>query len=461
MSSALWVSNYGAIVAAMSVSRRQFLLSSAVAATSLRFEQWLAQAARPNLLFILADDLGYGDVSAFGRPDYRTPNIDRVVTEGARFTNAYTAASTCTPTRVAFVTGRYPQRQDPDLQRPMGWGSTALPTYGLPATVPTIARMLKGAGYDTALVGKWHLGFAPEFSPLRHGFDEFFGIKGGGADYFTHKGRRGVHELYEGDVTADRVGYLTDLLSARAIEYVSRRHANPFYLSLHYNAPHWPWEGPADAHGDSIPHDLSNGGSQRVFREMMKSLDDGVGRVMRALAAAGRDRDTLVIFTSDNGGERFSYNWPWSNGKFTLYEGGIRVPLALRWPGTIRGGTRCDQLAISMDWTATLVAAAGASPEVRLDGLDLLPCARGGPSTERTLFWRQPDPIDAPHAAARKGNWKYLRVGSTERLFDLSADPGEKADRKANHPAVLSELRDAWDHWNSQMVPMRTETTPP
>jgi arylsulfatase A-like enzyme len=445
----------------MSVSRRQFLLTSSIAAASLRFEPWLAQAAKPNLLFILADDLGYGDVSAFGRPDYKTPHIDRLVTEGARFTNAYTAASTCTPTRVAFVTGRYPQRQHPNLQRPIGWGSSALPTYGLSASVPTIARMLKGAGYDTALVGKWHLGFAPEFSPLRHGFDEFFGIKGGGADYFTHKGRRDVHELYEGDVTADRVGYLTDLLSSRAVEFISKRRANPFYLSLHYTAPHWPWEGPADTHGDSIPHDFSNGGSQRVFREMMKSLDDGIGRVMRALSAARRDRDTLVIFTSDNGGERYSYNWPWSNGKFTLYEGGIRVPLALRWPGTIRAGTSCDQLAISMDCTATLVAAGGASPEVPLDGLDLLPCARGGAPTERTLFWRQPDPIGAPHAAARRGNWKYLRVGSTEALFDLSVDPGEKADRAAEHPAVLSELRGAWDRWNSEMLPMRTETAPP
>lgn len=446
----------------MSVSRREFLLNATAVAAALQIpERLFAQAAKPNLLFILADDLGYGDVSAFGRPDYKTPNIDRLVAEGARFTNAYTAASTCTPTRVAWATGRYPQRQSPDLQRPMGWGTTALPSYGLSTTVPTIARMLKGVGYDTALVGKWHLGFASEFSPLRHGFDEFFGIKGGGADYFTHKGRRDVHELYDGDVTADRVGYLTDLLSARAMEFISRRRVNPFYLSLHYNAPHWPWEGPADVHGDSVPHDFFAGGSQTVFREMMRSLDDGIGRVMRALSRAGRDRDTLVIFSSDNGGERYSYNWPWSNGKGTLYEGGIRVPLALRWPGKIRGGTSCDQLAISMDWTATLVAAAGAAPEVRLDGLDLLPCARGGTSTERTLFWRQPDPISAPHAAARRGNWKYLRVGSTEALFDLSVDPGEKADRKTDHPALLSELREAWDRWNSEMVPMRIETTPP
>jgi arylsulfatase A-like enzyme len=448
----------------VSVSRRQFVaLSAAAVAVALRpdLRRLIQPRRRPNLLFILCDDLGYGDVSAFGRPDYQTPNIDRLVAEGARFTNAYTAASTCTPTRVAFVTGRYPQRQSPDLQRPMGWGTTELPSHGLSPTVPTIARMLKSAGYDTSLVGKWHLGFAPEFSPLRHGFDEFFGIKGGGADYFTHKGRRNVHELYEGDITVDRVGYMTDLLSERAIEYVTRTHARPFYLSLHYTAPHWPWEGPADTHGDSLPHPFSEGGSPAVFRDMMKSLDDGIGRVMRALAAAGRDRDTLVIFTSDNGGERYSYNAPWSNGKFTLYEGGIRVPLALRWTGTIPAGARCAQLAITMDWTATLVKAAGATPPDPLDGIDLVPCARGEAPRDRTLFWRQPDPIAGPHAAARRGKWKLLRVGDREMLFDLDADPGEKTDVGQQHPATLDQLRADWTRWNSGMVPQRVETTPP
>ena len=448
----------------MSVSRRQFVaLSAAAVAVALRpdLRHPIQPGRRPNLLFILCDDLGYGDVSAFGRTDYTTPNIDRLVAEGARFTNAYTAASTCTPTRVSFVTGRYPQRQSADLQRPMGWGTTELPTHGLSPSVPTIARMLKTAGYDTALVGKWHLGFAPEFSPLKHGFDEFFGIKGGGADYFTHKGRRNVHELYEGDITADRTGYLTELLSDRAIEYVGRKHDRPFYLSLHYTAPHWPWEGPADTHGDSLPHSFSDGGSPVVFREMMRSLDDGIGRVLQALARAGRERDTLVIFTSDNGGERYSYNAPWSNGKFTLYEGGIRVPLALRWPGTIPAGGRGDQLAITMDWAATLVAAAGAKAPVTLDGIDLVPCAKGGAARDRTLFWRQPDPIAGPHAAARRGSWKLLRVGDQEMLFDLKADPGEKTDVSARNPKVLADLRAAWTQWNQGMVAQRRETTPP
>ena len=443
------------------LNRRQFIAAAAgIAAVATSPERLIAQARRPNLLFILADDLGYGDVSAFGRPDYRTPNIDRLVGEGVRFTNAYAAASTCTPTRVAFMTGRYAQRLAPELQRPMGWGTreTGLPKYGLSPTHPTLPSLLKRTGYRTALVGKWHLGFMPEFGPNRHGFDEFFGIHGGGADYFTHAGPAGQRDLWENEVPAERIGYMTDLLSARAAEFVARRHDRPFYLSLHYTAPHWPWEGPTDRHGSDPAHHFVDGGSRPVFAEMMRSLDEGVGRVMTAVKRAGLDRDTLVVFTSDNGGERFSYNWPWSNGKFTLWEGGIRVPLAMRWTGRLPRGGTTDQLAISMDWAATLLAAAGAAPDpvYPLDGIDLLPFARGERRpTARALFWRQPYPDETPHAAARRETWKYLRVGDDEYLFDLGADSGEKANLKAQHADVFARLRGEWRAWDAEMVPIR------
>ena len=442
------------------LNRRDFIATAAVTALAWSPERLLAQARRPNMLFILADDLGYGDLSAFGRPDYRTPNIDRLITEGVRFTNAYAAASTCTPTRVAFLTGRYPQRLAPELQRPMGWGTreAGLPKYGLSPSHPTLPTLLKRAGYRTALVGKWHLGFMPEFSPNRHGFDEFFGIHGGGADYFTHTGPAGQQDLWENEVPAERIGYMTDLLSERAGELIGRRHDRPFYLSLHYTAPHWPWEGPADRHGTDPQHHFVDGGSQRVFAEMMRSLDDGVGRILAALKRAGLERDTLVVLTSDNGGERFSYNWPWTNGKFTLWEGGIRVPLTMRWPGRLPRGGATDQLAISMDLTATLLAAASASPDPAypLDGIDLLPFARGErTSTERTLCWRQPYPDQTPHAAARRANWKYLRVGDEEQLFDLGVDPGEKANLKARRADVFERLRDEWRTWDAQMVPLQ------
>ena len=442
------------------IGLRDFLGGAAAAAAfALLPERWLDQSRRPNLLFILADDLGYADVSAFGRPDYRTPNIDRLVGEGVRFTNAYAAASTCTPTRVAFMTGRYPQRLEPALQHPMGWSPAGadLPKYGLSPRYPTVASLLRKAGYGTALYGKWHLGFLPDFGPLRHGFDEFFGIKGGGADYFTHGGPAGQPDLWEGEVPVERVGYLTDLLSDRAASYVTKAHDAPFYLSLHYNAPHWPWEGPGDAHGRPAAHSFRDGGSPAVFREMMQSLDAGIGRVMAALERSGRAGNTLVIFASDNGGERYSVNAPWSNGKFSLSEGGIRVPLALRWPDRLRAGGTSEQFSISMDWTATLLAAAGAraDPAYPLDGIDLVPFARGEKSpTDRTLFWRQPYPEEASHAAARHGKWKYLRVGEKETLFDLSQDPGEKVDLRERASGEFEKLRAEWQAWNAQMVPM-------
>ena len=442
-------------------NRREFIGSAAAAILALAGSpaRTLSQDRRPNLLFILADDLGYGDVSAYGRSDYKTPNIDHLIAGGVRFTNAYTAASTCTPTRVAFMTGRYPQRSAPNLQMPMGWGPPAgeRPKYGLSPSIPTVASQLKKAGYRNALIGKWHLGFLPEFGPLRHGFDEFFGIKGGGADYFTHTGGDGRPDLWEGEVPAERIGYLTDLLTAKAVEYVGRAHTRPFYLSLHYNAPHWPWEGPADTHGADPQHSFRDGGSPAVFAEMMRSLDDGVGKVMTALNRAGRDRDTLVIFTSDNGGERYSNNSPWANRKFTLWEGGIRVPLALRWTGRIPAGGSSSQFAISMDWSATLLAAAGATADAAhpLDGVDLLPFARGERTpTERTLFWRQPQAESGAAFAARRGKWKYLRIGADEKLFDLEADPGEKVDLKERFPEVFAQLRGAWEAWNAQMVAM-------
>ena len=442
------------------LDRRQFIATAVgIAARAWSPERLLPQARRPNLLFILADDLGYGDLSAFGRPDYRTPNIDRLVSEGVRFTNAYAAASTCTPTRVAFMTGRYSQRLAPDLQRPMGWGTreTGLPKYGLSPSHPTLPSLLNRAGYRSALVGKWHLGFMPEFGPNRHGFDEFFGIHGGGADYFTHTGPAGQPDLWENEVPAERIGYMTNLLSECAAEFIGRRHDRPFYLSLHYTAPHWPWEGPADRHGADPQHHFVDGGSRPVFAEMVRSLDDGVGRVLTALERAGLERETLVMFTSDNGGERFSYNWPWTNGKFTLWEGGIRVPLAMRWPGQLPRGRAADQLAISMDWTATLLAAARGAPDPAypFDGIDLLPFARGERTpTARALFWRQPYPDQTPHAAVRRDRWKYLRVGDQEYLFDLAVDSGEKSNRKAERAGIFEGLRDQWRVWDAQMVPI-------
>jgi arylsulfatase A-like enzyme len=260
-------------------------------------------------------------------------------------------------------------------------------------------------------------------------------------------------DFYEGEVPVEKIGYMTDLLTQRAVEYVKRPHKRPFYLSLHYTAPHWPWEGPKDiavsnamAYG---PVGFRAGGSIKVYAEMMKSLDDGIGKVLSALKFAGREKDTLVIFTSDNGGERFSYNWPFSGQKMDVREGGIRVPAIVRWPGVVRAGGTTDQPVITMDWTATMIAAAGTKPDAAypLDGDDLKAVLNGKRAVyDRKFFWRT-----YRQGGMRSGNWKFIREGKNEFLFDLSVDEREQANFAAKETAKLSEMRKGFDDWAAQM----------
>ena len=440
------------------ITRRRFL-ETAVATAAASATARAAQRTRPNVLFILADDLGYGDLSCYGRPDYQTRALDALAQQGVRFTSAYAAAPVCTPTRCAFHTGRYPQRLAVGLHEPLTKASGT--DVGLPETHPTIASLLKRNGYDTALIGKWHLGWKPEFGPNRHGYDEFFGILSGAADYFTHRAadgpERGGEDLWENLTPIERVGYLTDMLSDRAVEYVMRKRDKPFYLSLHYTAPHSPWEGPEDAaigHTEHGEGPMVDGGSLKIFASMMKSMDAGIGRVLAALRRARLERDTLVIFTSDNGGERYSYNWPFSFQKGFLWEGGIRVPAIVRWPGVIPAGRVTDQAAITMDWTATILAvsATPADAAYPLDGENLLPvCSGERRPYDRTLFWRARD-----RDAARYGKWKYVKESGMERLFDLSSDPGEKTDLRAKHQDVFNAIRKQYLAWDSAVLPRRT-----
>jgi arylsulfatase A-like enzyme len=442
------------------VTRREFIGTAVgTAVVSGAATAQLTGASGPNVLFILADDLGYGDLSCYGRPDYRTPVLDSFARQGIKFMSAYAAAPVCTPTRCAFVTGRYPQRLAVGLEEPLTANS---PTdAGLPPDHPTVASLLKKNGYETALIGKWHLGWKPEYGPNRHGYDEFFGILSGAADYFTHGSTDapgtstpgGAADLWENLTPVERAGYLTDLLSDRAVEYLGRSRTRPFYLSLHYNAPHAPWEGPEDAGADHTAHGagpMTNGGTLKIYASMMKSMDAGIGRVLKALSRAKLDRQTLVIFTSDNGGERYSYNWPFSFQKLYLWEGGTRVPAMVRWPGVIPAGQVSEQASITMDWTATILAATrtAADPAYPMDGEDLLSVCKGGPMRDRMLFWRT-----RLRDAARAGSWKYLKDAGEEHLFDLSNDPGEKADLKSAHPDVFEKIKAQFLAWNTQMLP--------
>jgi len=419
---------------------------------------------RPNILFIVADDLGYADLSCCGQTDFSTPYLDALAREGTRYTQAYANSPLCTNTRVAIITGRYQYRYRLGLTEPLRHSRQVEPEMGLPADVPTLPGRLRESGYDTALIGKWHLGALPLFGPLKSGYDRFTGIMGGYTGYFTRIGDGCVPDFYEGERPIEVGGYTTDILSDLAASYV-REHAKasrPFFLSLHYTAPHWPWSAPSveDAArrrelGPQSGH--PEGGSPRIYAEMVMAMDAGIGRVMAALRATELDRDTLVIFTSDNGGERYSKNWPFVGRKLDLLEGGLRVPQVIRWPGRVPRGVS-DQVTISMDLTATCLAAAGgvAGDPCLADGMDLVPLLARAP-VARALYWRMRERMQR---SVRRGDWKYLKVEDREYLFDLGYDWRERTDFSQDHPGLLAELREQWLEWNQGMLPMPDAQTP-
>ena len=408
---------------------------------------------RPNIIYIMVDDMGYADLSGYGRTDFRTPHLDRLAAEGTKFTHAYAAAPVCTPTRTAFMTGRYPARTPVGLKEPLTWlGGDSL--VGLSPEHPSIASYLKEAGYGTFLVGKWHLGFAPQFSPIKNGFERFFGFHAGAVDYISHRSPRGgFPDLYENETPIEKEGYMTELLSDRAIEIVQLPHQKPFFLALMFSAPHWPWQAPDDkAYSDTTP--WRSGGSPATYTAMMKSMDDAVGALMQALEEKGLDRNTVVIFTSDNGGEQFSHMGVFKGKKMELWEGGIRVPAFVRWPGVVKAGAATRQLATTMDWTATILSLAGARvrKDLPLDGMDLLPVLTGRQKeTDRTLYWRITQRTQ--HKAMREGQWKYLQdEKGAEYLFNLEADPSEKNNLKEKEPARFAALKEKYIQWEKTML---------
>jgi arylsulfatase A-like enzyme len=415
-------------------------------------------SSRPNILFILADDLGYADVSCYGRRDFTTPNIDRIAAEGVRFTQAYANSAVCTASRVALITGRYQYRLAVGLEEPL---STRVPRrVGLPADHPTLPSLLKKDGYQSALVGKWHLGLLPDFGPLQSGYDHFYGFRGGAVDYFTHKNgpaATDTDDLWEGDVEIRQTGYLTDLLGARTVDLVESYAATgrPFLISLHFSAPHWPWEAPGDEVEAYRLHNLAHydGGTQHTYRRMIQQMDLQIGRVLQALDATGAGRDTIVVFTSDNGGERYSDTWPFTGRKSELLEGGLRIPAIIRWPGGVPCGVVSDQVTIGMDWFPTLLAAAGTlpDPEFPPDGIDLSPILTGAAPVPRKLFWRYKY---NNQQAARDGDWKYLKILDNTFLFDVVQDPMERANLKARHSEMYEGLVAAWNEWNATMLPL-------
>jgi arylsulfatase A-like enzyme len=443
------------------LSRRDLIAGAAGTLAFATSGRAIAQAAKPNIVFILADDLGYADVSCYGRPDLNTPNIDSIAANGVRFLQGYANSAVCSATRTGLITGRYQYRLRLGLEEPLGPN----PNVGLPPEHPTLPSLLKKIGYGTTLIGKWHMGALPKFGPLKSGYDHFYGFRGGSLDYYAHTARNGTTEdFWDEDVPLHKEGYSTDLLGSRAVDAVNAyaKAGQAFFISLHFNAPHWPWEAPGDE-AESVRlrgKDLSafDSGTQETYRRMIAALDLQVGRVLQALAANDIAGNTIVIFTSDNGGERFADTWPFTGRKTELLEGGLRIPALISWPGQIPAGRTTDQVAISMDWMPTLLAAAGTvtDPAFPPDGINLLgTLTQGAASVPRKLFWRYKANWQR---AARDGDFKYLKSLDNTFLFNVAADPMERANLKERHKDIYDRLVAEWDAWNATMLPEIAES---
>jgi len=426
-----------------------------------------ADAARPNFVIILADDLGYGDIGCYGNEVNQTPHLDRLAREGLRFVDFHANAANCSPTRAALLTGRYQQRMR--IESPLGEGAA-----GLPKGEITIAERLRRAGYATALMGKWHLGYHPDNGPAHHGFDEFVGHLHGATDYASHVDRYGRMDWWHNDQPVDETGYNTTLITEHSIRFINEHRGEPFFLLVSHSAIHFPWMTSEDeAHreagsryedrlGKLGPH--ADGPLQPVVRRMIEELDRSVGRIVQTLRELQLAEQTLVFFTSDNGGiarmagvpvteeNRISSNAPLRGQKHGLYEGGHRVPTIAWWPGRIAAAGESSAVGMTMDLHPTLLELASLDlPEGErrdaLDGISLrLHLLSGQPLPERMLFWRQGD-----SKAARWRAWKLVSLhGSPFELHDLAHDLPERKNLASEDTEIAQKLCDALRAWELQ-----------
>ena len=425
-------------------------------------------AAQPNIVFILADDMGYGDLGCYGHPTAKTPVIDRLAREGVRFTQHYANGPECSPTRTAFLTGRYQQRTD-GLECAIGTGNVGryddairlakARQLGLPAKQAVLPSALKKPGYSSGVFGKWHLGYEPQFNPLEHGWDDFFGYMGGNVHYFNHRELSDLHVLYRGRLPVYEEGYMTHLITDSSLDFIERNKDRPFFLFVSHETPHFPFQGPGD---EKKRVDKSNWTEPdaKTYVAMLEDLDGEVGRVLAALKKHKLEENTLVVFVSDNGGFARAANMgPLSGAKSTTLEGGIRVPLIMRWPGRIKPGTTSSQVSATFDLTRSILSLAGAEvPPEQLDGFDLVNhITAGRKDFSRTLFWRGKRG-ERTWSAVRSGDLKYVRKveGETsEWLFNLAGDIAEKNDLSSSRPGDLKRLKNLLADWEKDVEDLR------
>ncbi|MBN2325972.1 MAG: sulfatase-like hydrolase/transferase [Candidatus Omnitrophica bacterium] len=407
------------------------------------------QKRRPNIIIILADDMGYGDLSCYGGETIQTPHLDALAAGGARFSDFHSSGPVCSPTRAGLLTGRYQQRCGiPEVLTVAGRRD-----QGLSPEEVTFSKLFQEAGYKTACFGKWHLGYRPEFNPIHHGFGQFRGYLSGNVDYISHIDQAGVYDWWDGAAQIHEEGYVTRLITKHALRFIEENQDNPFLLYLPHEAPHYPYQGPNDNADRTVGGKFDNHGSRQdvkgAYKIMIEELDDSVGEVMEKIRRLHLERDTFVFFFSDNGATQAGSNGPLRGFKGSLWEGGHRVPAFAYWPGIVPPARIIRDPAISLDIFPTLLSAAeikrpaGFNP----DGIDLLPfLCFTEKIPNRTLYWwykRQ--------KAVRQGDWKLLvqENGNAEtvRLFNLQHDLAEKNDVSSQHPDLMKTLLNSLNRW--------------
>ena len=410
---------------------------------------------KPNVVLIMTDDMGYADIGSYGAADIKTPNIDSLARDGVKLTDFYSNGVLCSPTRAGLISGRYQQRYGVEI---------ALPNAGLPgserglrASRFSLPRLLKDNGYATALVGKWHLGYTPDMSPGAHGFEYFFGLKSGFHDYYQHTSGDGKPDLWENDRPIQQQGYMTDLITERAVKFIDQHAGGPFFIDIAFNAPHWPYQVPdkpsvAPGNGRHLMPNEPGTSTRAEYVAMLERVDRGVGEVLRTLDQRGLAANTIVIFTNDNGGEWLANNAPLFNRKLTVWEGGIRVPAIVRWPGHIRPGSVSGQVGITMDLTASILAATNTAvpAEAGHEGINLFPTLEGrAPELARTLFWRSN--LGRSQKAIRSGDWKLVIDGSHTMVFNVRTDAGERNELANRRQDIAQKLRPLLAQWEKEV----------
>ncbi len=418
-----------------------------------------ADNSRPNIIVIMADDLGYGDIGCFGSPTIQTPHLDRMAQEGVRLIDFHSSGAVCSPTRAGLMTGRYQQRAGipgvivADPMRPTH-------PHGIQDREITFAELFTKAGYQTAIFGKWHLGYYKKYNPVRHGFGQFRGYISGNVDFFSHVDQAGRQDWWRDDQLEDETGYTTHLITKHALTFIEKNKQQPFCLYLPYEPPHYPYQGPHDAPIRKVGKPRGNAESRqsqadklRAYKEMVEEMDTGIGQILASLKKHELDENTLVMFFSDNGGTKTGNNGPLRGTKGQVWEGGHRVPFIARWPGKIKAGSASKELAISLDVMPTILSAAGiSSPKDHpLDGTNLLPLlTEQKPLKERTLFWGHGN-----SRAVRQGQWKLITNAPGQKqpgLFNLSTDLAEKTDLADQEPERLKKLLRALKAWEKEVT---------